>query len=136
MSIKGIVWLHIGPGFGRFTFGPPHFGKVEPDDSEIYRALESIINDTQKVLVSHPITSWRGLAKISNLPRINNQKVIVDLAHYPPSITKKNDGAVVLRACLPFRAWPFGGRVVYEGWHQRREGPWKRFTIEELEEFW
>lgn len=133
MPIRGIVLFHIGGPFTGFQIRPPRPGMLGPDDSDVYRALELAIADMHKVLVSQPPTAWSRLAEAAAVPRISGRKVKLDLAS---TAANDLDGDVIARAWLPFRAWPFGGWVVFEGWHRTREGSWTEFTAEELEKIW
>ena len=133
MSIKGTVWFQIGGPFGGFRFGPPLHWKHAAEKPDIFRALEWAIMEAYKTLRPHPPTEWQRFAENAIPPSIKGRRVKLNIECY---LMDNNDGVVLMRAFLSFRAWPFGGWVVYEGWCRTQAGEWTRLPAEELEDQW
>lgn len=133
MSIRGTVWLQIGDPFEGLRLGPPLHLKWAAKDSDIFQDLELLIADVYKTIAPQPPTAWNQLAETAQPPKINGRRVKLNLtAHLADNL----EGIVIMRARLPFPAWPFGGWVVVEGWNRTSEGAWSPLATEELEKTW
>jgi hypothetical protein len=133
--IRAVVLFNLGPAFGGFRVAVPP-GTYGLDHPEAFEALEDAIDKAYALLAVLPPERWRGLSKDAYdmaLPRLDDR---VGVIHGSGTATSDAAGAVVLRASFPFRFWPLGGWVVYDGRHRSLNGTWSRFTHEELDECW
>ena len=128
----GTVWLHIGDPFDGPRFGPPLHLKGAEKDPGIFQDLVSVIEDVFKIIGTQPATAWERSAEKAPPPKINGRQVKLNLRLFSNELEE----FLVMRACLPFPAWPLGGWVVYEGWKRTGEGAWTPLPAEELEKFW
>lgn len=136
MPIRAIVLFNIGSPFGglRLALAPGFLGIDHP---EAFEALEGAIDDTYKVLGATRPDAWPELASSGYgpvPPRLGKREGFVDVA------VGADDGGpgdeVLARACLPFRLWPLGGWVAYDGRRRSAHGTWTPFSDEELAELW
>lgn len=89
--------------------------------------------DAYKAIAPHPSTEWKRIAEAGKPFSINGRRVRIDIRTY---FEDELNEILLIRACLPFKAWPFGGRVVIEGWRRTEAGVWTRLATEELEKKW
>ena len=132
MSIKGTVWLQFGDPFDGPRFGPPLRLEWAAKDSGIFKDLELLIADVYKTIAPQPTTVWERLAETAQPPTINGRRVKFDLRLFANDLEE----FVLMRAFLPFPAWPLEGWVVFEGWKRKGEEAWTPLAAEELEKTW
>jgi hypothetical protein len=132
MSIRGTVWLQIGDPFDGPRFGPPLHLEWAAKDTDTFQDLELLIADVYKTIATQPTTAWEQLAETAQPPKINGRRVKFHLRLFANDLEEY----VLMRACLPFPAWPLGGWVLIEGWKRTREGAWTPLSTDELEKAW
>ncbi len=127
------MWLQIGDPFDGLRFGPPLQFKWAAQDTEIFQDLELVIEDAYKTIANQPTSAWKRLAEEAHPPKINGRPVRLNLIY---GETNDHEEILVMRARLPFRGWPLGGRVVVEGWRRVGAGAWTPLATGELEKTW
>ncbi len=133
MSIRGTVWLQIVDPFDGPRIGPPLHMKWAAKNVNIFHDLELVIAGVYKTIASQPPTAWQRLSETSQPPEINGRHIKLNVRTFEnPDL----DLVVLMRACLPFPAWPLGGWVVIEGWNRTNAGVWIPLTAEELGKIW
>lgn len=135
MPIRSVVLLNLGAPFGGFRVAgrPGLFGL---DDPRAFAVLERAIESAFTLLSAHQPAEWPEIAPTgfaAAVPRLEDCEGFIDCCG---SALTEGHGEVILRACLPFRAWPLGGWVVFEGRHRALDGSWRPFTPDELAELW
>lgn len=135
MPVRGVVLFNLDAPFGGFrAAGPP--GLFGLDDPKAFAVLERAIESAFTLFSAHQPADWPVIAPTgfaAAVPCLEDREGFID---YCGSAVTEGHGEVILRACLPFRAWPLGGWVVFEGRHRALDGSWRPFTPEELAELW
>jgi len=137
VPVRAVIFLSLGPPFGGFRIAgrPGLFGL---DNPRAFQTLERSIEGTYTLLSAHRPADWMGIAQTETgfeaaAPRLGERTGFVDCTG--DAMTDET-GKVILRACFPFRWWPLGGWVVYEGRHRALDGTWTPFTADELAKLW
>ena len=135
MSVRAVVFFNFGPPFGGFRLA------ASPEDAgldfpEGFNALERAVERAYTLLSHYPPGSWPQLARREDpmlVARLGHREIVLDVIWDP---SDDPPATVLVRAWLPFRAWPFGGWVVYEGRRRAPDGTWTPLSPEEVSRFW
>jgi hypothetical protein len=133
MPVRVVVYLSFGASGFRMAGRP---GTLGMDYPRAFEVLEHSIEIAFTLLRAHPPSEWIALSQSAldfAVPRLGEREGYIDCMG---DAVIEGAGDVVLRACFPFRVWPLGGWVVYEGRHLGADGSWTPFTEEEQAALW
>lgn len=130
-----VVLFNVGPPFGGFRIAAP--GLFGLDDPAVYETLEKATHEAFELLRAHPPSAWSQLAAGESfraaVPLFEGREGAIDVTG---DATDDAAGAVVLRAFLPFAAWPLGGWAFYQAWNRGADGDWTPLSQDALAALW
>jgi len=137
MAIRSIVILNIGPPFGGFRLAA-RAGFLGLNNRKIFEKLERGIDSIFEVLNKTAIDNWQN-AIVNHSESKDFKKIMGSrpgIMDY--SVDEETNGHVklIVRACIPFRIFSFGGWTVYDGIILKDDNMPYRLSDQELFKYW
>jgi len=134
--LRRVVLFNLGPPFGGLRMAV-HAGALGLADAETFTVLEAVVQASFARVEQVAWTEWSTLgehvASDAALKALSPHAGFVDFSRHDDADGTRH---LVARAFLPFRAWPLGGWVFYDGRHFALAGGAFPFTEAELNEVW
>lgn len=135
MTVRAVVYFNLFRPIGGFRLASRVAGFLDSPDT--FDALEAALERAQKLLEPHAPEDWPELKdrlEAEATPRIGGREGAVALAAFHSEDDARME--VVLRAIMPFRFWPLGGRAVWGAWYRSADGEWVPFDEKEIDRVW